>query len=115
MAMASNPLADAPELCRLGVVALTRRYADKSLSPVEVAQAALGRAREVQDRHNAFTLIDGEAAMAQARAAEARWLAGAPASPIDGVPTTIKDIVWVEGRTIRYGSRTAPVTPPGSR
>jgi amidase/aspartyl-tRNA(Asn)/glutamyl-tRNA(Gln) amidotransferase subunit A len=112
MAMASNPLADAPELCLLGVVALTRRYADKSLSPVEVAEAALRRARDVQDRYNAFTLIDGEAAMGQARAAEARWLAGAPASPIDGVPSTIKDIVWVEGRTIRYGSRTTPVTPP---
>jgi aspartyl-tRNA(Asn)/glutamyl-tRNA(Gln) amidotransferase subunit A len=108
----SNPLADAPDLCRLGVAELTRRYADQSLSPVEVAEAALARAAEVQARHNAFTTIDDAGALAQARAAEGRWRAGKPASPIDGVPTTIKDIVWVAGQTIHYGSASRPVTPP---
>ena len=108
---ATDPLADAPELCRLGAGELCRRYADGSLSPVEVAEAALARAEAVQAAHNAFTLIDHDGAMAQAEAAAARWRQGAPASPIDGVPTTIKDIVWVAGHSIRYGSRSEPVTP----
>ncbi len=109
---ASTPSADAPELCRLGVAELTRRYADGSLSPVEVAEVVLGRAEVVQAAHNAFTVIDHEGAMAQARAAETRWRRGAPASAIDGVPSTIKDIVWVEGHTIHYGSNSPPVNPP---
>lgn len=112
MAEPRNPLADAPEPCRLGVAALGRAYADGSLSPVEVAAAALARAEVVQERHNAFTLIDHDLALDQARAAEARWRAGAPASAIDGVPVTIKDIVWVAGHEIHYGSRTTPITPP---
>ncbi len=111
MPQPEDPLADAPELCRRGVVELTRSYADRSLSPVEVAAAALARAADLQAAHNAFTLIDHDGAMAAARAAEARWRAGAPASPIDGVPTTIKDIVWVAGQTIRYGSNSRPATP----
>ncbi len=106
-----NPVADAPELCRLGVAELTARFADRSLSPVEVAEAALARAEVVQTRHNAFTLIDADGALAQARAAEARWQRRMPASPIDGVPATIKDIVWVKGQTIHYGSNSPPVTP----
>lgn len=108
----ADPLLGAPELCRLGVAELTGHFRAGSLSPVEVAQATLAQAELVQAAHNAFTLIDHEAALAQARAAEARWRAGEPASPIDGVPTTIKDIVWVADHTIRYGSRSRPVTPP---
>lgn len=112
MADPRNPLVDAPELCRMGVAELTARYRAGSLSPVDVAEAALARAAVVQDRHNAFTLIDHDLALAQAQAAEARWRKDEPASPIDGVPVTIKDIVWVEGWTIHYGSCSTPVTPP---
>ena len=109
MSEVRDPLADAPELCRLGVGELTARYADGSLSPVEVAEATLARAEVVQERHNAFTEIDHEGALAQAREAEGRWRRHMPASPIDGVPTTLKDIVWVEGKAIHYGSNSPPV------
>ncbi len=102
------PLDDAPELCRMGVAELTRRYADGSLSPVEVTQAAIDRTVEIQPKFNAFRFLDLSGALAAARESEARWRAGEPASPIDGVPTTIKDIVWVKGWTVRYGTRTVP-------
>ncbi len=103
-----SPLDDAPDLCRLGVADLTARYAAGTLSPVEVAQACLGRAAAINPRFNAFTLIDEEVALTSARASEARWKAGTPLSAIDGVPTTIKDIVWVKGWNVRYGTRTIP-------
>lgn len=109
-----DPLNDAPDLCRLGVAELAAAYAAGTLSPVEVTSACLARAEDVQRAHNAFTLIDHEAALAQARAAEARWRAGSPASAIDGVPTTIKDIVWVEDRAIGYGSVAAEPVRPAS-
>jgi aspartyl-tRNA(Asn)/glutamyl-tRNA(Gln) amidotransferase subunit A len=102
------PLADAPDLCRLDAAALTRRYADGSFSPVEATEAALGRAEEVQARFNAFSHLDAEGARAAARASEARWRAGTPLGPLDGVPATIKDIVWVRGWTVRYGTRAVP-------
>jgi amidase/aspartyl-tRNA(Asn)/glutamyl-tRNA(Gln) amidotransferase subunit A len=104
----STPLDDAPELCRMSAAQLTSRYADGSLSPVEATQAALDRAAEVHGKFNAFTHLDPQAALASARASEARWRAGAPASPIDGVPTTIKDIVWVRGWTVHYGTKAVP-------
>jgi Asp-tRNA(Asn)/Glu-tRNA(Gln) amidotransferase A subunit family amidase len=46
-----------------------------------------------------------------ARDSTARWRAGAPLSPLDGVPTTIKDIAWVKGPPMRYGSRTTLEAP----
>jgi amidase/aspartyl-tRNA(Asn)/glutamyl-tRNA(Gln) amidotransferase subunit A len=104
-----TPLDDADPLCRLDVAALGRLFAAGDASPVEVAQAALARAEAVQARFNAFTHIAHDEALEAARASEARWRRGAPLGPLDGVPTTIKDIVWVRGWTISYGSRTPPV------
>jgi aspartyl-tRNA(Asn)/glutamyl-tRNA(Gln) amidotransferase subunit A len=67
--------------------------------------------RGLQERFNAFSLIDADAALAIAKESTARWRSGAPLSGIDGVPTTIKDIVWVKDRAVRYGSRTTSTTP----
>ena len=107
----ATPLTDADPLCTLSAADLASRYADRTLSPVEVATAALDRAEAVQTKFNAFTRIDRDAASSAARASEARWREGAPLSPVDGVPGTIKDIVWVKGWPIRYGSPSTPDTP----
>jgi aspartyl-tRNA(Asn)/glutamyl-tRNA(Gln) amidotransferase subunit A len=104
----TSPLDDAPEVCRFGAAELTQRYADGSLSPVEATRTALDRAAAIQPRFNAFSHLDPDGALAAARASEARWRAGAPLGPLDGVPTTIKDIVWVRGWTVRYGTRAVP-------
>jgi amidase/aspartyl-tRNA(Asn)/glutamyl-tRNA(Gln) amidotransferase subunit A len=106
-----TPLGDAPELCRMDAVALLAAYRAGTLSPVEATEAALARAEMVQARFNAFTRIDAGPALAAARQSEARWAAGAPCGPLDGVPTTIKDIVWVAGWEARYGSCAPPTVP----
>lgn len=105
--ISTNPLADASPLCRLNVQTMTARYAAASLSPLEVADAALARASAVQDRYNAFASIDRAGALAAAAAADERWRRGRPLSPIDGVPVTIKDIVQVQGWSVRYGSHSS--------
>jgi len=104
-------LAEADELCRLGVAELGAGFATGKFTPLEVTKATLARAEVVQQRYNAFSLIDADIALRMAEESTARWRSGAPSSPIDGVPTTIKDIVWVKDRAVRYGSRTTSTQP----
>lgn len=95
----------------MSVAELTAAYSSGALSPIEVTEAALDRADEAQQLCNAFTLIDRDGALAAAARSEERWLAGRPASAIDGVPGTIKDIVTVEGWPITNGSWLCSDTP----
>jgi aspartyl-tRNA(Asn)/glutamyl-tRNA(Gln) amidotransferase subunit A len=81
-------------------------FSTRRLSPVDVAQAALDRIAEIQPTLNAFCVIDAEAAMSDARASEERYANGSPLGPVDGVPTTLKDLVLTRGWPTRRGSRT---------
>jgi aspartyl-tRNA(Asn)/glutamyl-tRNA(Gln) amidotransferase subunit A len=90
---------------------LGRQYARKELSPVEVVDLALARAEKLQPHLNFLVLIDAEGARRAARASEARWRSGQPLSPLDGVPTTIKDTTNVAGWPTRYGSHATDETP----
>ena len=92
---------------------LSTLYARKTLSPVDAAEAMLLLASKMQPHLNAFVLIDAEGARAAAKASEARWRAGAPLSPLDGVPTTIKDTTAVNGWPTRYGSHATDETAAG--
>lgn len=96
------------DVCQSTSQQLAAAFASGELSPVEVAQAALARAEAINGALNAFTIIDHDAALAAARASEARWRNGMALSPIDGIPTTIKDIVHFNGYDVRYGSRVTP-------
>ena len=70
----------------------------------------LKRAATLQPHLNALVLIDKDGAQAAAKAAELRWQKGVPLSPLDGVPTTIKDTTNVEGWPTRYGSHSTDET-----
>jgi aspartyl-tRNA(Asn)/glutamyl-tRNA(Gln) amidotransferase subunit A len=85
---------------------LLRLYRARSVSPVEAAQAALAQIARHNRRTNAFCLVDEAAALAAARAAERRWMKGAPVGLVDGVPTTIKDLLLSRGWPTLRGSRT---------
>jgi hypothetical protein len=90
---------------------LTTLYGRNALSPVGVVEAMLLRASKLQPHLNAFVMIDADGARAAAKASEARWKAGTPLSPLDGVPTTIKDTTPVKGWPTRYGSHATDETP----
>jgi aspartyl-tRNA(Asn)/glutamyl-tRNA(Gln) amidotransferase subunit A len=83
---------------------LSVAYGNGSLSPVEAARAALAHIAVVDPAINAFCHVDADTTLAEAAASETRWKRGAPLSPIDGVPTSIKDLMWVMGWPCRYGS-----------
>ncbi len=108
---ATTPLTNAPELCRLGATELVEAYRAHALSPIEVTDAVLAHIESSNPESNAFRFVDDTGARAAARASERRWRARTPLGPVDGVPTTIKDLIWVEGWVVRYGSRTTPATP----
>lgn len=107
----SNPLSGAEDLCLLNAAELASAYRTRELSPVEAARAAMDRAEAVNGDFNAFTFIDRKGALEAAAASEKRWGAGEPLSPVDGVPTTLKDIVWVKDWSVRYGSTTTSDSP----
>ncbi|HUN53484.1 MAG TPA: amidase [Candidatus Sulfotelmatobacter sp.] len=99
------------ELAFTSATTLLHLYRAKQLSPVEATQAILDRIERLNPRLNAYCLVDAEQALQSARASEQRWQRGEPAGPLDGVPTSIKDIVLTKGWPTLRGSRT--VDPKG--
>ncbi|MFI4999248.1 MAG: amidase [Reyranellales bacterium] len=99
------------ELTWLTAFDISCRYARGALSPVDVVNETLKRAERLQPHFNFLVLIDADGARAAARASEARWKKGEPASPFDGVPTSIKDTTNVKGWPTRLGSHATDETP----
>ena len=55
---------------------------------------------------NAFCFLAADEALDAARASEFRWHRGKPMGPLDGVPTSIKDLVLTKGWPTLRGSHT---------
>jgi aspartyl-tRNA(Asn)/glutamyl-tRNA(Gln) amidotransferase subunit A len=89
---------------------LTAAYRRGALSPLDVARDCLARIA-VNAAINAFLQIEPAAVLAAAAESEARWRAGSPLGPIDGVPASIKDNIWVMGLPTRRGSKTSDASP----
>jgi len=85
--------------------ALSAAYARGEISPVEATRECLARIAAWEPKLNAMYRLDREGALEQARAAEARWRAGAPRSPIDGVPITLKENIHTRGDPAPIGTR----------
>ena len=95
----------------LSAAELSKLFARRDASPVDVIDAMLKRASTMQPHLNAFVLIDEQGAQVAAKAAESRWHKGQPLSPLDGIPTSIKDTTNVKGWPTRYGSHSTDETP----
>src|SRR5689334_18591744 len=104
-------MAAGEEIAYSSAEGLLGRYRERTLSPVEVAQALLPRLDALQPKLNAFCIVHRDGALASARAAEARWAKGEPQGPLDGVPVTIKDLVMMRGFPTRRGSRMIDPVP----
>ncbi|MGQ2981464.1 MAG: amidase family protein, partial [Polaromonas sp.] len=90
---------------QLGAVELSQAFADGSLTPVDALDSVLARMHAVQPHINALVACDLEGARVAARASALRWRRGAPLSPLDGVPLTVKDNIPVAGLPCRWGSK----------
>jgi aspartyl-tRNA(Asn)/glutamyl-tRNA(Gln) amidotransferase subunit A len=74
-----------------------QKIAAKKLSPVELTQACLARAKRLDPTLHAFLLFTEDRALADAKAAEARMMAGTLRGKLDGIPIAHKDIYNTAG------------------
>ncbi|MBM3570695.1 MAG: amidase [Alphaproteobacteria bacterium] len=86
-------------------------YRTRKLSPVEATKAALRRIARHDRALNAYCLVDEKGALKAARESEKRWAKGKPCGLVDGVPTSIKDLILTKGWPTLRGSLT--VDPKG--
>lgn len=93
------------DISKLSAIELHDQFQKRTLSPVEVTQAALDRIATYEPQVNAFVLVDAEKALADAKASERRWQEGKPLGFVDGIPTTVKDLLLTKGWATRRGSR----------
>ena len=94
------------ELADWTATELVAAFAERAVSPVEATEAVLARIADRDGELNAFCLVDADGALEQARRSEQRWQVGEPAGPVDGVPTSIKDLFLTRGWPTLRGSRT---------
>jgi aspartyl-tRNA(Asn)/glutamyl-tRNA(Gln) amidotransferase subunit A len=95
----------------LSATELLAAYRSGELSPVRATQDALDRAEKLNPEVNAYCLLDPAGAIEAAKASEERWRRGEPMGILDGVPTSIKDILLTVGWPTLRGSKT--VNPDG--
>ena len=98
-------------LHELSAAELLAGYRQRQFSPVEVARDVLEHIARWEPHLAATWLLRPEAALAQARASEARWLRGAPCGLLDGVPATLKDNIATAGDPTPLGTAAVPLVP----
>jgi aspartyl-tRNA(Asn)/glutamyl-tRNA(Gln) amidotransferase subunit A len=108
----SGPGGDPDSPAALPATELLARYASGDLSPVEATDAVLDRIAADDPALNAFCQVHADEARAQARASEERWRRGEPQGRLDGVPTSVKDVMLTRGwPTLRGSTTTDPDQP----
>lgn len=90
-------------LCYLSATEALQRFRQRELSPVELLEAQLARAAELEPTINAFCAQRAEAAHAAARQAEAAYRTGS-ARPLEGLPTVLKNEHTLIGEHTDQGS-----------
>jgi aspartyl-tRNA(Asn)/glutamyl-tRNA(Gln) amidotransferase subunit A len=92
-------------LAALDIATLGARFRDGSATPSAAAQDYLARIAAVDPKVRAYVQVTADAALAQAAEADARFRAGAPRGPLDGVPIALKDVLCTRGIATACGSR----------
>jgi aspartyl-tRNA(Asn)/glutamyl-tRNA(Gln) amidotransferase subunit A len=93
------------ELWLLTATTLVEGFTAGRFTPVDALRSVLGRLDAVNPALNAVIAVDRVGAMAAAEASAVRWQAGAALSPLDGVPVSIKDNLFLAGLPATWGSR----------
>lgn len=101
----------ADELNWLSAREMVRRFADGSLSPVDVLESTLARLHAVNPVLNAVCLLDEPQGRRLAEESAERWRRNTPLGSLDGVPVAIKDTAHVAGWPTRIGSHATATAP----
>lgn len=85
------------ELTNLTLRELNQLLATKQLSSVELTQAVLKRAHDVDAKVQSYVTIADDVALEQAKQADARLATGENVTPLTGIPFAMKDAISTRG------------------
>lgn len=102
---------DPKQLNWLSATDSARALRDGAFSAEQLMQACLARVQEVDGEVQAWTFLDREHALSQARARDLDRAEGKPVGPLHGIPVAIKDIIDTcdmptEDGTVLHAGRT---------
>jgi aspartyl-tRNA(Asn)/glutamyl-tRNA(Gln) amidotransferase subunit A len=95
----------AHELAALPAHELAARFRRGEATPTAAAEAYLARVEALDAHVKAYLTVTRDTALAQAAEADARFRAGRPRGPLDGVPVALKDVMCTAGIRTTAGSR----------
>ena len=98
-------------LTRLTLSEASQALAKKEVSSLELLDATLERAEDVNSRLNAFLRTDGEVARAKARFLDEQRWRGHVLGPLHGIPMAHKDMFYREGVASSCGARVSMPLP----
>ena len=96
----------AEEFSFMTISELSALIRTKKVSPVELVESVLRTVDRLEPQINAFVTLTGDLAMDAARKAEKAVMAGETASPLLGIPMTVKDLITVKDVRCTFGSNT---------
>jgi aspartyl-tRNA(Asn)/glutamyl-tRNA(Gln) amidotransferase subunit A len=99
------PVNASAELSFLSIEEASRLLRARKISPVELIEATLGQVKEWDPRVNAFITVLEDAARRHARRAEKALRRNVPASPLFGIPISLKDNIYTKGIRTTAGSK----------
>jgi Asp-tRNA(Asn)/Glu-tRNA(Gln) amidotransferase A subunit family amidase len=102
---------DLKDLHLLSASEAARLIREGVITSEQLVEACLARVREVDEQVQAWTFLDPDYALEQARAADELRLSGKPLGPLHGVPVGVKDIfdtgdMPTENGSMLYAGRT---------
>ena len=93
------------DLMKLSISELAPRIKSREVSPLEVTEAALEQADQLQPKLNSFITILHKQALSQARELEAELMRGEYRGPLHGIPIGIKDNLETAGIRTTVGTK----------
>ena len=93
------------ELASLTAHELGARYRSGETTPTQAVTEHLARIEALDRRVRAFLTVTREDALRRAAEADARFRAGTPRGPLDGVPIAVKDVLCTRGIRTTCGSK----------
>jgi amidase len=98
--------ADNLDLCYMTATEAIAAFKARTLSPVELMRAVIGRCEAVNPKLNALTYTFFDRALDEAKKAESRYgKSDGQARPLEGIPVGIKDFHPVKDEITTFGSK----------
>lgn len=100
------------DLRRVAAADLAAQVQAKDVSARELVAHSLAQIERLDGQINAFSAVDGERAMADAAAIDARIATGDQVGPLAGLPLAVKDLENAAGFVTTFGSAVHVSDPP---